>query len=80
MTQTLNIPSTMLQDIDLILLAYSGRTLPLYAEAENIRRKWLSQNVALEDIVEQFLRRAAAYNVSFEIDPSQAAEALRGHT
>jgi hypothetical protein len=68
----------MLQDIDLVLMAYSGQTLPLYAEAENLRRKWLVQNVALEDVIEQMMRRASVYSVSFEIDPAQAAEALRG--
>lgn len=78
MTQPIKFPSSMLQDIDLMLMTYTGRTLPLYAEAENLRRRWLSQNVALEDVIEQLMRRASAYNVSFEIDPSQAAEALRG--
>jgi hypothetical protein len=68
----------MVQDIDVALTAYAGRTMPLYAEAENIRRRWLSDNIALEDVIDQIIRRASVYNVSFEIDPSQAADALRG--
>ena len=71
-------PPRMLQDIEAVLIAYTGRTLPVYAEAENIRCRWLSENIALEDIVDQFLSRARAHCVGFEIDPSQAADALRG--
>lgn len=78
MTLTAKIPLIVQQDIDILLVTYSGRTLPLYAEAEAIRRRWLSANIALEDIVDHILCRARSHSLSFEIDPSQAAEALRG--
>ncbi len=72
------LPLHMLQDIEDLLTAYAGRTLPVYAEAESIRQRWLSENVALEDIVEQLLSRASFHSASYEIDPSQATDALRG--
>jgi hypothetical protein len=78
MTHPIKVPEPMSQAIDFVLTAYTGRTLPLYAEAESIRRRWLSENIALEDILDLLVRRASVHNVSFEIDPSQAAEALRG--
>jgi hypothetical protein len=78
MTFRATVPLRMLQDIETVLLVYSGRTVPIYAEAEKIRLAWLSENVALEDIVDEMLRKARSYSVSFEIDPAQAADALRG--
>jgi hypothetical protein len=78
MNPPVKVPEPMMQDIDIVLMAYTGRTMPLYAEADNIRRRWLSENIALEDILDLLVRRASVHNVSFEIDPSQAAEALRG--
>lgn len=78
MTFRVELPLAMLQDIESVLSAYAGRTLPVYAEAESIRQRWLSENVALEDIVDQILRSASSHRLGFEIDPSQAVEALRG--
>jgi hypothetical protein len=78
MTTPLSIPLLVQQDIDILLTAYGGRTLPLYAEAEAIRRRWQSANIALEDIIDHILQRARSHSVGFEIDPSQAADALRG--
>ena len=78
MTTSIKVPLIVQQDIDVLLVTYSGRTLPLYAEAEAIRRRWLSANIALEDIIDHILCRARSHSLSFEIDPSQAADALRG--
>lgn len=78
MTTPRSIPLLVQQDIDILLAGYSGRTLPLYAEAEAIRCRWQSANIAIEDIVDHILQRARSYSLSFEIDPSQAADALRG--
>lgn len=66
------------QDIQNLLTEYEGRTVPVYAEAENIRQRWISENVALEDIVDQIMRGAHTHSIGLEIDPAQAADALRG--
>ena len=78
MTFRTHLPLRMMQDIQNLLTAYEGRTLPVYAEAENVRRRWLSDNVALEDIVDELLRAASTHSIGFEIDPEQAIDALRG--
>jgi hypothetical protein len=74
----IQIPAGMHRDIEFVLVAYAGRTLPIYREAETIRRRWTSANVALEDVVENMLQLAAAHQLAVELDAAQAADALLG--
>ena len=78
MTFRTSLPLHMLQDIERTLQEYAGRTISVYAAAENIRQRWLEENIALEDIVDQLLSGANTNGIGFEIDPTQAADALRG--
>jgi len=57
----------------------SGEVLHIYAEAERIRCNNLSDNVALEDIVEAFMS-VAANGPAYCIDPEEASDALLGST
>jgi hypothetical protein len=77
MTFAVELPERMLTDIDNLLAKYEARTLPVYAEAESIRRIWLAENVALEDIVYQLVRGARARCIALEINSAQAADALQ---
>lgn len=77
MTTKTRIPLLMRQDIDILLMAHGGRTLRLYAEAQAIRHRWPSANIALEDIIDHILQRARSHGVAFEIDPAQANDARR---
>jgi hypothetical protein len=72
------ISDAMANEIRSAVLAYQGQPMPVYAVAESIRKRWEDENVALEDIVEQLIREGNGINVSFELDPRQAADALRG--
>jgi hypothetical protein len=53
--------------------------LHVYAEAERIRRNNLSDNVALEDIVDA-LMSATSNGMAYCFDPEEAADALLGAT
>lgn len=50
----------------------------VYAEAEKVRQRWLAKNIALEDVIAQFLETGASRGICFEIDASQAEAALLG--
>ena len=54
----------------------SGTVLHVYAEAERIRRNNLSDNVALEDIVDALIR--AKNGLACCLEPEEAADALLG--
>ncbi len=72
------IPGSLASEVRNALLAHSGRIMPVYAVAETIRKRREEDNVALEDIVEQLIREGGAFDISFELDPMQARDALRG--
>jgi hypothetical protein len=57
----------------------SGEVLHVYAEAERIRRNNLSDNLALEDIVDA-LMSATTEGLAYCFDPGEAADALLGRT
>lgn len=57
----------------------SRTPLRVYREAERIRSQ-LSENIALEDIVEAFINYGATSDVAFEINPRDAADAVLGFT
>jgi hypothetical protein len=54
------------------------KPIPVYAEADRIRRLSPELNIALEDIVEQFIVTGQNQGVAFEIDPAQARDAVMG--
>jgi hypothetical protein len=49
----------------------------VYAEAEKICRTNLEENIALEDIVEEMIRRSSFWP-GYEADPNQARAAILG--
>ncbi len=56
----------------------SMRAVPVYAEAEKVRRDCAETNIALEDIVERFISDGQRFGVAFEIDPAHARSAVMG--
>ena len=76
------IPTELLQNIDHVLddAASARIVIPVYREAERIRSSREDCNIALEDIVEQFIERGRMRGVAFEIDPRHAADAVMGRT
>lgn len=71
-------PPALLQDINSAVLRHKFKVLAVYAEAEIIRRQWRHQNIALEDIVDELVRRSAIYRVAIALDPAEATAALLG--
>jgi hypothetical protein len=69
----------VLSEIDAAVAAArrTGSLLRIYAEAENIRRSNLADNIALEDIVEEFVIQCAC-GQGFELDPYEALDSLIG--
>jgi hypothetical protein len=59
--------------------AKQHQLVQVYAEAEKIRRANLEDNVALEEIVEALIKRAAG-GLGYHSDPSEARAALLGET
>ena len=55
----------------------TGSLIRIYAEAENIRRSNLADNIALEDIVEELMIQCAC-GPGFELDPYEAHDSLLG--
>ena len=74
------IPEDILQKVHLIAQRYRGQTMPVYAEAEQIRRQWPGANIALEDYVEALVEAGKTLNMSFEFNIAQARDALLGIT
>lgn len=72
------IPLEMRRDIDAALALHRKGTLPVYAEAEKIRQKWVEKNIALEDIIALLVEGSGNYGVSVIFDPSEASSALLG--
>lgn len=72
------IPHTILIDIDRALERNRNDCIAVYSEAERVRRKWVQENVALEDIVMAFFDRCAPYEVAMSLDMSGAEAALMG--
>jgi hypothetical protein len=69
----------VLSEIDAAVAAArrTGSLIRIYAEAENIRRSNLADNIALEDIVEELMIQCAC-GQGFELDPYEALESLIG--
>jgi hypothetical protein len=59
--------------------AKQGQLVQIYAEAEKIRQANLADNVALEEIVEALINKAAG-GVGYHLDPSEARAALLGES
>jgi hypothetical protein len=71
-------PSAILHELKLTAEKFADQTMPVYAEAERVRQRWQSANIALEEYVEELVRLGNQHRVSFEFNPEQAADALRG--
>lgn len=76
----ITLPLSMLRRISAVLDEASGgnRPIQVYAEAEKVRQIHPEANVALEDIIENFITMGRKRNVAFEIDPAHAAAAVMG--
>jgi hypothetical protein len=59
--------------------AKQRQVVQVYAEAEKIRQANLADNVALEEIVEALVKKAAG-GVGYHSDPDEARAALLGET
>jgi hypothetical protein len=55
----------------------AGSLVRVYGEAEKIRQANITDNLALEDIVEEIIARSAA-GPGYEADPADAVSALLG--
>lgn len=71
-------PEFLKEELNTTAAAYADKTMPVYAEAERLRRRWQAANIALEEYVEELIRLGNMHRVCFELDPAQAADALRG--
>ena len=69
-------PASMLSDIDFFLEQQRGQCIQIYPEAERIRCKWESQNIALEDVVSVLVERAGLHEVALSFDRSAGIDAL----
>ena len=78
MTVTTLLPLQLLTAINSVLAQHKFSVLSVYAEAEKIRRRWHGHNIALEDIVNELVRRSEVHQVAVAFDPSEAAAALLG--
>jgi hypothetical protein len=69
----------VLSEIDAAVAAARrmGSLIRIYAEAENIRRSNLADNIAFEDIVEELMIQCAC-GPGFELDPYEALDSLMG--
>lgn len=56
----------------------TGMLVRIYAEAEKIRRANIAENIALEDIANELIRRSAD-GPGYEADPSEAQDAFLGN-
>jgi hypothetical protein len=56
-----------------------GQLVQVYAEAEKIRQANLADNVALEEIIEALVTKAAS-GPGYHFDPSEARAALLGES
>lgn len=76
----ITLPLSMLRRISAVLNEASkgNRPIQVYAEAEKVRRIHPEANVALEDIIENFITMGRKHNVAFEIDPAHATAAVMG--
>lgn len=68
----------VLQDIDRAMEGFREKCIPVYAEAEKIRKRWIEQNIALEDIVAAIASRAGEFNAAVSLDQNEARHALMG--
>jgi hypothetical protein len=59
--------------------ARQRQLVQVYAEAEKIRQANLADNVALEEIVEALIKKAAG-GIGYHCDPYEARAALLGET
>ena len=57
--------------------AEAGRLVRVYFEAERIRRANIQENLALEDVLEEIMRRAAD-GPGYEADAREAHSSLMG--
>jgi hypothetical protein len=76
----INLPLSMLRRITIVLDQARDSRSPVrvYAEAEKLQQLHPESNIALEDIVEQFVLMGANRGVAFEIDLAQATDAVMG--
>ena len=59
--------------------AKQRQLVQVYAEAEKIRQANIADNVALEEIVEALIKKAAG-GIGYHSDPSEARAALLGES
>ncbi len=67
------VPIKLRREVSEVLNTYALSTLPVYAEAEKIRRRWHRHNIALEDIIGLFVEECGKHNVSIAFDPRKRA-------
>lgn len=72
------LPIEIRREITAVLLNHQSSTLSVYAEADKIRRRWLSRNIALEDIVGVFVEDSGSHGVAIAFEPGEARAALIG--
>lgn len=71
-------PDLIQHELKLTAERFARRTMPVYAEAERIRQRWHTANIALEEYIEELVHLGNLHGVSFEFNPEEAADALRG--
>ncbi len=80
MTIVNQIPADLRREVTEVLMQYRGSTLPVYAEAEKIRLRFQTRNIALEDVIAMFVEASGSHSVSIAFDPSEARDALLGRS
>lgn len=76
----ITLPLSMIRRIAAVLeeASEAHRPIQVYAEAEKVRLIHPEANVALEDIIENFIAMGRKHHVAFEIDPAHATAAVMG--
>lgn len=74
------LPPAMIGDIDALLASHRSNCIAIYPEAEKIRRKWVENNVALEDVVSVFVERCGLHSVAVSFERRSEVDVLEeGH-
>lgn len=76
----ITLPLSMIRRISTVLeeASQDRRPIQVYAEAEKVRQIHPEANIALEDIIENFIAMGRKHHVAFEIDPAHAKAAVMG--
>ena len=77
MTSLKPLPPAMIGDIDSLLESNRAKCISIYPEAEKIRRKWVQQNIALEDVVSVFVERCGIHSVAVSFDRAADYDVLK---